>query len=285
MNTVPAADRDVQSTDNALVSPELLRITNISLEEQIAAFERLAGTAPARIDTDEECGPWQDAAKEMSALAKLIETTRESTKEPFLAACRIVDGYFKNLSETKGTTPGRLQRAHAQIASPISAYLQRKEAEARKAREEAARRAREDQERADAAARRAAQERQKAEEDGRKRAAANAAARQAQAEADASHAAAKAFEADQQAASKPADLARTRSDSSLATLKVEWDFKVDDLDAIKGAPLWQYVPRAGKEQAIRAYIKANAPKMLAEGQNWQPLIGVTMICKRGLQVR
>lgn len=281
---IPASNRTVESSDNELISTELLGITHITLEEQLAAFERQAGEVPATIDDDRTSGTWQDVIKDMDDLGKRIEATREDVKAPYLNATRIVDGYFKALSDTKGK-PGRLQHARALISRKVLDYLHRKEAIARAAREAEARRQREAEEAALRARLEAEEAARKAEEAGRAKAAANR-----QREADAAAAAAqianaRAFEAEQQAAAKPADLTRTRGENSLATIAVTWDFIVDDPAALKGAKLWPYVTAAAKEQAIRAYIKANGPKTIREDEDWQPIDGCRMVRKRNLHVR
>lgn len=283
----PASDRAVTSGDNTLISPELLSISYAALEKRLAAFERKADQVQT-IKTDDESGPWQEVIAEMDALGHDIESARGIVKEPFETAVSIANGFFFGMhAPRKGQTLGRLQIARDKIGEEILGYLNRKEAAERARRIEAARVAREQEEAALLKAEEERRKQQAAEEASRPKAASNAGVRAAVAEADASAAASRAFEAEALAEAKPADLARTRSTGGvLASTKVEWSFKIDDIDAVKGAPLWKYVPRAGKEAAIRAYIKANAPATMAiDAPDWQPLTGVTMIVKRGLQVR
>jgi hypothetical protein len=95
-----------------------------------------------------------------------------------------------------------------------------------------------------------------------------------------------AFAMEQSAQAKSADLARTRSTTgSLGTLKDTWGFSIGEIDAVKGSPLWPYVKREHKEAAIRAYMNANAPKNLPEGQDWQPLAGVKFFRTSKLMVK
>lgn len=286
--TAPASDRTVLIGDNELISPHLLEISHAALEQRLSALERRADQVP-EIDSDEDSGPWQETIADLDSLARDIEATRVQVKDPFERAVEIANGFFFAMhAPRKGQTPGRLQTARNKIVAEVQGYLQRKEARARAEREAEARRQREIAEDARRKEEAAAAARRKAEDEERSRAATNAAAREAAAGATAAAAEARQFEAEQQAQAKPADLARTRSDGgTLATLQVEWDFSITDLDQVKGAPLWQYVPRSGKEAAIRAYIRANAPRTIESGKEneWQPLVGVRMVCKRKLQVR
>ncbi len=49
--------------------------------------------------------------------------------------------------------------------------------------------------------------------------------------------------------------------------------------------IWPYIDRAAKEEIVRAYMNANAPKNLPEGQDWQPLAGVKFFRTSKLMVK
>lgn len=286
--TIPASDRQVEATDNEIISTELLAINNSGLDLDLKQLEAKAAGVPARIDDDITSGTWQDVIKELDGIAKHAKAIREETKAPYLRAAKIVDGFFFALSsETASQTPGRVQRARYAIAQVVSDYLTRKELAERKRREAAEAAAREAARVAEEARRKAELARIQSEQDMEtQRRQASAAERERKAQAEAAVAEARAFEAQQQAAAKPHELARVRSEAgSLATPKVTWEFEIIDLDDIPGKDLWRHVPRSGKEAAIRAYIKASAPDTLADDANWQPIRGVKMIRKRGLSVR
>lgn len=284
--SIPASNREVQPSDNTLIDADRLYIAHRPLELRLLDVERRAEQVPT-INSDDESSPWQDLVADMDTLGSDIEGTRIEVKDPFERAVAAVNAVFFGWhAPRKGQTPGRLQLARAKVTGAIAEYMMRKETAARIAREAEARRQRDLEAAARDAARKAEEARRKAEEEGRKKAASNQAAKEAEARAAASAAEARAFEAEQQAAAKPAELSRTRSGGgALASLKVAWDFKVDDYATLKGASLWQHVTPAAKDAAIRAYIKANAPEHLAEDQEWQPLAGVKMIRTRSFQQR
>lgn len=284
--TVPAANRDVQANDNTLITDDQLNYEHRALESRLIELETKTGAVP-KINSDDESGPWQDIVSDIDTLGSDIESTRVEVKDPFERAVQRVNAvFFGWFAPRKGMTPGRLNIARARVTDQLADYMSRKEAAARAKREAEARKQRELEEAARLAARKAQEAREKAEREGRARAAANQAAKEAEAKAAASAAEARAFEAEQQAAAKPAELSRTRSGGgALASLKVEWDFKVDSYETLKGAALWSFVTAAAKDAAIRAFIKANAPEQLADDQEWQPLAGITMLRKRSFQQR
>lgn len=191
---------------------------------------------PASVSDDDESGRVSDFVKSVADEIKKIEAFREAEKAPHLQAGRAVDGFFKALNE-------KLDRLKRQLETSVGIYLRAKAAEERRRREEAERIAREEAARklreAEAAADRAAQE-------------ANTKIEEAfAAEAEATKAA-------QAAAAKPAELARTRSveSGSLATLKQEWVFEVENYDAIPLDVIRPFIPLPAFDQAIRAFVKA-----------------------------
>jgi hypothetical protein len=264
----------------ALITTDQLAMDYGHHETDVVAIELLLAGLPPVIDDDATSGVWNDKIKDLIVpKLKALESEREATKRPYIIAERTVDGYFQTLK-------ARVTAAHGQIAGVVGSYLTRKrDAEQARLREEARQRAAlADRERQEAAERQ--RKADEAEAKNRHTAAANH-RRQADEAAAAARAADEAAEAARKAAeASSADLARTRSvGGSLATLKDSWDFRIDDIEAVKGQKLWALVDRTAKEKAIRAYIRANAPKQLAEGEEWQPIEGVHFFRKSALQTR
>lgn len=279
---ISASDRLVEASDNLpppLITTDALAMDHSQLGRQVADIEALLAGLPPRIDDDETNGPWQDKILDVSKIAKGIEATRVAAKAPYLKAGDIVDSYFRTLQ-------ARAVAVHGAISSVVENYLQRKAAEERARREAAARRLREEENHQRQEAARRAEEARKAEEANRPKTAERHEVKAAEAEMAARTTAATATAMEQSAQAKSADLARTRSTTgSLGTLQDKWEFSIDDIDALKGAPLWQYIDRTAKEKAIRKYMDANAPKHLPEGQDWQPLAGVTFFRTSKLRVK
>jgi hypothetical protein len=285
-DTIPAANRIVTRDDNALIDIDRLRLRTDPLEARLADFEKLAGTITP-IKNTAECAVWQDILAEMDVFGGTVEESREETKTPFETALKLTNNhYFALHAPRKGQEPGRLQVARGKIATELLTFLEAEEARQRAAA--AAEQARLDKEAADARQREQDEldKAQAAADAGRQRAATNAETRAVDAGARASVLEGDAYLAGQQAQAKPRELATVRSDSGTkAAPAVEWSFTIPDLDKVKGQKLWAYVTRAAKEAAIRAYIKDHAPKVLAPGDDWQPIDGVTMNCGRKLALR
>lgn len=240
--------------------------------ELLGMEERL----PSACTDEDTAAKLADAIKATTAFIKNSEATRVAEKEPFLAAGRTVDGFFKSQSDPVDklkTKMGAMLTAYQREVADkerrrleaIAAEERRiaKEAEA-KAREEAriAREAREAEERKAEEARKAAEAlagaaRKKAEEAERVRAAEAAAEIKRQEEAaakardEAREAKQDANVAKQDAGAKAADLSRSRSTAgSVASLRVTWDFEVKDESLVPREYL------GVKEAAIRVAIKA-----------------------------
>lgn len=289
MNTERTISKtDNIGTDTIFITADILAEENADILRRLEQFEARAAALPDFVSKDDDANPRTDLLAEMKAFGLDVETARNKTQAPYETAVATARAWFFAIHAPRaGQTPGRLQQAMATVSGPLLAYLERKEKLLREARAAEAKRLYEEQQAAIAKQQAELAKQRAAEDAGRAKAAANAGARAAEAAAAASTAEAEAFEARQQSLSKPADLARTRSDSgALATPAVEWDFEIPDIEAVKGAKLWEHVTRAAKEAAIRKYISANAPKVQdPNGPEWQPLPGVRMICKRKLQVR
>lgn len=287
MSKVPASNRSVATSDNELITPERLRSNLFYFETELSELEAQASRVPTRITDEKTQGSFQDLIKDLDKLGKELEAERKRVKQPYLTACGIVDSTFKSMYEESARgTPGRLNIARLKVSTATDDFMIRKEAAERKRLADEAAALREEQRKADETRRKAEEAQHKAEEEGRTKTAANQERKADDAAADASMAGAHAFELEQQAKAKPAELARVRSDGgTLGTLKLSWDFRIDNLSAVKGAPLWAFVTAAAKEAAIRAYVKENGPEELPPGEDWQPLVGVTMVQKRTGQYR
>lgn len=199
-----------------------------------------ATRVPEVIENDEMAGRVQDYVKQLAACFKTAETTRIGEKEPYLSGARIVDGFFKAITDP-------VEKVKRGIESRLTLYLRKKADEERRARDEAARIAREAEERArkdaEAAAATATTETELAGAID-----AEAVANQAQANATA---------AAEAAAAKPAELSRTRGDfGSVASLRATWTFADLDRNAIDLEALRAHLPTDALEKAVRAFIKA-----------------------------
>lgn len=262
--------------DSAAALRERLSETHEKLLARKDDLLGMEGRLPTSCADEDTAAKLADAIKACTAFTKASEATRTAEKEPFLAAGRTVDGFFKSQSDPVDklkTKMGAMLTAYQREVADkerrrleaIAAEERRiaKEAEA-KAREEArvAREAREAEERRQEEARKAA-----AALEGKRRAEAEAAERKRQEDAAAAQkvlddavAAArdKARETKQDAnvakidaGAKSADLSRSRSTSgSVASLRVTWEFEVQDETVVPR----QYL--GVKESAIRVAIKA-----------------------------
>ena len=266
-----------QDTTELTNRPPLITTDELAIDykdDSLTSLEARATGCPAEINDDETYGQWQDLIADINSEAKRIEATRVAVKEPYLRAGSTVDGFFNGMKQ-------RALKAVTPVSNVCRAYMLRKADEERQRREAEARRLREEQERREAEARAAQERADKLKRESLKQ--------QAQEQADlaareANRLANEATAREEQARAKSADLGRTRSATgTLGSLKDTWKFEVTDIDEVKGSQIWGFVKREHKEQAIAAYMKANAPKDLSE--DWQPLKGVRFYRSNELQVR
>lgn len=253
--------------------------THLPLAERQADILAMEGRLPASCDDEDTAKKLADGVKVCMTFTKNSEAARVAAKEPFLASERAVDAWFKNLAQP-------VDRLKGKIASLLTAYQRRIEAEERARREAEAARLRAEAAEADrqrreaqAAARKAEQDRLAAERAAREakdaaerevaearaaaaraeaeKLAADQAARDAKAEAVAARE--EADRAAQHAKEKPAELTRQRSDlGSVASLKRTWDFEIVDADAVPR--MFMRVDDA----AIRAYIRSSTDRKTGE---------------------
>lgn len=209
-------------------------------DELMAAYAR----APTVID-DDNAGDVGDFIKQLTAAAKTAESHRVARKEPYLRAGRVVDGFFKGVSEPIGI-------AKARIESTLTRFLRAKAERERLARLEAEREAQEE-------ARRKAQEAREADaaihslESLDAALAATQRAQDAQADATAAGEAARA---------KAAELSRTRGAmGAVASLATHWTFDNLDRDRLNLEALRQHIPTDALEKAVRSYIRAGGREL------------------------
>ena len=212
---------------------------------QAALLADAALRAPETIEDEETAEDVSDYIKEMTSCVKTLEGARVSEKEPYLKNGRIVDGFFKKLSDGLDEVTRTVKRS-------LTIYQRQKAEEERRAREEEERRIREEAERA----------RQVAEE----RAAALAAETDldpaVQAEREAEEAAADLARAERETKANAAELSRTRGDKgAVASLRTFWTFNQLDRDTIDLVKLRHHLPQAALESAVRSFVKAGGREL------------------------
>lgn len=195
----------------------------------------MMGENPA-IGDDELCGKFSDTIKEITASMKKMESFRTSEKEPFLAGGRTVDSFFKIVIDA-------LDKTKRAVNVPITGYLTEKQnAERRRIAAEAE----EKRKLAEAQLNNAVA----LDEAGMGKAADNTMAK-----ADANTQAAAKLEGQAQTAT-PAELSRTRGESSLASLRTEWKGRIVDVDRLDLEKLRHLIGIEALQKAVNAYVKA-----------------------------
>ena len=201
---------------------------------EIEALAARANKLPAEIKNEEQLGEVGKVVKDAATLINKIEFDREIEVRPHLTGQREVNAFFKIFTD-------RLDRMRSVLAQRGTDYTRKKVNEERIAREDAARKAREEEDKKRETAR-------KAEE-------ANRPAAAAKATAAADNAAETARRNEAEAAAPAATFARTSFGGVTASAKTEWTFKITDYDAIPLEKLRAWISRAEVEKAIRALIK------------------------------
>ena len=200
--------------------------------EELAAR---ANNGPREIKSDDDLDACGQLSLDAAALTKELDAARVEEKRPYLEAGRDVDGFF-------GTPIDRLKRIKTAFEGVASAYMRAVAERKRREAEEAARKAREEEEARLEAARKAAEANRLK----------TAVSHQDKA-IDASH---RAEEAEIVAAAPVEDLTRTTTASGIAAKgKTEWDFEIEDFQAIPLDRLRMLLKRAEVEAAIARAIK------------------------------
>lgn len=234
--------RVIDRHDNQPDLATVLREDNTTLiarkDELLAAFER----APEEVADDETCGKMQDFMKQVDAAKKHAEKLRVDAKEPHLNAGRIVDGFYKTVTDP-------LDKVKKALTARVTVFLRKKEDDERRRRQEEERLAREAAEKA----RIEAEERAAAlaKEDDLDAAVA--------AEEAAKRAAEDAAKAAKEAEAKAAELSRTRGElGSVGSLRTAWvhDEKSLSRASIDLEALRQHIPEDALHKAVRSYIRA-----------------------------
>ena len=177
--------------------------------------------APTEVTDDTTAQRVGDFVAQLTAFEKNCDAQREKEKAPYLQAGRTVDAFFKDLA--KAITEGK-----AKLLGVQGIYLRRKAAEERARVEAEAKRLREEAERK---------------------------AADAKTDADLEEAVGyeqASLDRQDQANAKPAELARTRSTSaigSLSTLRTTWHYEVEDITKVPE----QY--KMVNDKAVNAYIR------------------------------
>jgi hypothetical protein len=260
----PAANRETTAQDNR---PPLITVDQLGqdfkhLRASIALLEAKVNDAPLVVEDDEDNGAIGQVIVACREEAKRVEAQRVETKQPYLDAERTVQSFFMGMID-------RLEKWQVALNARSTKYLQDKAEKARKAREEEARKAREKAEAEAKAAREAqAEADRKAAEAAAAKSAKEKVALEAQATAAAANAttlfdrstqsAAAATTAQAAATAKPAELARTRSGGTTATLVQSWTFAVVEPTHIDLEKLRSFIPQSDIDKAIRKYVDTHS---------------------------
>jgi len=218
-----------------LVTVDQLKRDFAHVETAIAALETRTAESPLVLEDDDDLAAVTGLAGELGKAAKRADELRDIQGRPHLEAQRTINTFFKSF-ET------RLKNAKDKISQRATLYMNKKAEAARaKQREEEAR------------ARELADAKQREADEALKAGKADQ-AHAAQAASDnlnnrADHAA-------DAAAAKPADLARTQTDSGTATLAQSWEFEIENIDVIDLEALRPFIPQTAIEQAMRGFIKS-----------------------------
>ncbi len=195
-----------------------------------------AGRMPTEITDEETAGKATDFIKMVTGSRKAIEALRVNEKEPYLTLGRVVDGFFKVVTDSLDGAKNKAQR-------PLDNYLKEQaDIERRKRIEEAA------------------ELRRKAEEEAMT-AAAMEKAKQTDAAADmlsqASISELGANRLDKIAEAKPADLAKSRGVSgALASLRTWWVGEIVDIDRLHLDTLRHHINPDALQKAVNSYVAA-----------------------------
>lgn len=231
-----------------LLTGEELRAKLVEAHAALAARRDellAAGNRVPDIDSEDVARKVSDFIGQIAAASKAADGARVAEKEPYLSGGRVVDGFFKGITDPLETLKKNVERK-------LRDYLREKEAAERREREREAREARE----RELEARRKAEEAAQAARD---QATLDAAIAQEKA---AEAAAADAEKAQQAAEVKPAELSRTRGEfGAVASLRTFWTFKDLNREALDLEALRHHLPTEGLAQAIRSFIKAGGREL------------------------
>jgi len=242
-----------------------------------------------------------DVVRLIQGTVKALDTARTAEKQVYDDLAASIHGLFREKMDAlvdPNTTRSRADSAlKGRIERALTRYKVRKEEAARKAAQEEADRqraleeqARQRQAEADAEAQRLAEEAARKRKPETRAAAAEAAQAAAQAAAELAAKATSASEdrakAEQAASAPAADLTRQRGGLSVSSLREFLDFRDVAHAKLPAITLWAYVTADAKERALRAYMMANSDPIKAGlKNNVQPLAGCTFFINHGTNVR
>jgi hypothetical protein len=209
--------------------------------------ELIAGSArvPETIEDQETAQKLTDYIRQINAAMKAAESSRVGVKEPFMAAERAVDGFFKQISDP-------LETLHKRMRARLTAYQVEVERRERELRAEALRQARE-------AERIAREEREAHEAAIRDEATLKAAI---DADARAKRAAEERAAADKAAAEKAASMTRVRGDfGAVGSLRTYMTFRDLDRTTLDLEALREHIPLDCLERAVRSFVKAGGREL------------------------
>lgn len=232
-------DAATQISDN-------LRERNPDLVKRASELADMKDRVPASVDNEDDANEISTAIRQCAAFEKASEGARVGEKEPYLAGGRAVDGFFQNLAKPVTAVKTSLLRVRTAYDMAVAdRERKRRQEEAAKAAEEAARLARD--------------------------------AETAREKTQAAVAVAVAEDAHQATRVKPAELTRTRTDEGVVTsLRSEWRHEVIDPALV---PREYCVP---EDRLLRAAVKAATTKA---GQCLLEIPGVRIFEHHASQVR
>lgn len=213
---------------------EQLEIETSDLAERQQELLGSFGRAPEAVTSDETLGKFGTLVKQIDEVLKRAESAREDRKAPFLAGGRTVDQHYGSLKDP-------LEAAKKKLLARATIYSNNKAAEARRKLQEEADRKRAEEE----AARKKAEDAKRA-----------TTAEKHTAIADTAAAEAKAVEKEIETA-RPADLARTRGDVTLATLRTVWVGIIEDAEQLDLEALRPYMSGDVLQKLVNAYTKVH----------------------------
>jgi hypothetical protein len=251
------------------------------LTAQITELLDKAREAPKEVDSDEAALSLGSIIKALRDAFTRADAYRTSEKEPHLRSAQAVDQFFFSWMEKcrrrnprdRSEKPGAADILQARIDSFLEEKRIAEEAKRKREADEAARIAREAQEKADREAKEAEDARLAAERarkpetiEQKSEVAAQAEQQAATSSAEAELAASKAQDAHIATLAKPAELARTRgNDGVLLTLaKEDYAYLIDrsKLDPVK---LFPYFTEKEIEKALRGWAKATSYSQPMDG--------------------
>lgn len=205
-------------------------------KQLIDAAERMP-----EIDSDDSAKKASDYIKQVMARRKALESARVNEKEPFLSLGRVVDGFFKSVTD-------QLDIAQSKAKRPLDAYLKAKEDENRRriAKEAEDKRIAAEAQAAAAQALEAANRPQEAEAMMQRAATSESAAFKLEGKADA----------------KPAEMARTRSDTgSVATLRTRTVGEITDIAQLDLETLRHHISPDALQKALNSFVSAGGREL------------------------